>query len=335
MTRAKKTLIWLLVVSLLLLIVAYLVGNHLLGRYSRQAMSIIARRGERQGVVIKEPGFDQARISGIRTARWTDLHAVLQFPENEAFDPNRAFEVSVDQVELWLSGGGKVALEAQDIAVNSVGADATKEPPDDENSWHERIHVKRFHCQFEMELFNPLPGLINVLPELVGLMKAGATQIPVVTEGVLEFSLKGKLVKARVQVAQVEGGQTLVLSAEDLQPVSEMFDEAFTDAEIELISTYPLRAAQLFRIKDDAELTAKKAQEHDEQVPQDAYRHVLWSYLLTNKYGASFAQSVTDAHEQGDTGNTPAEREMDLQNNAIGRRYAEQKMRRNQILTHV
>lgn len=336
MTRAKKTLAGLFVALLLLLpTVAYFVGNHLLGSYSQQAMSAIAKRGKQHGVVIAEPSFEQARISGIRTARWTDLRARLQFPENEAFDPNRAFDVHVGQAELWLSGSGQVSLEASDITIDSVAADATEKPTADEDTRHERIEVQRFHCQFEMELLDPLPGLVSVLPELVGLMKAGTTQIPVVTEGVLEFSLKGELLKVRIQVAQVEGGQTLVLAADDLRPVSELFDEAFTDAEIELISTYPLRAAQLLRIKDDAESTAKSAHARDEQVPQDAYRHVLWSYLLTNRYGAAFAQRVTDAHEQGDTGNTPAERDMDFHNNAIGRRYAEQKLRRSGILTRV
>ncbi len=336
MTRAKKTLIGLLVAVLLLMPVAYFVGNHFLGAYSHRAMSAIAKRGKQHGVVIEEPSFKQANISGIRTARWTDLRARLQFPDNEAFDPNRAFDVHVGQVELWLSGSGQVSLEAHDITVDSVGAEATeKYPPETEDPRHERIRAQRFHCQFEMELLNPLPGLVNVLPELVGLMKAGATQIPVATEGELEFSLKGKLLKVRIQVAPVEGGRTLVLAADDLRPVSDLFDEAFSDAEIELISTYPLRAAQLLRIKDDAESTAKSAYESDEQVPQDAYRHVLWSYLLTNRYGAEFAERVTDAHEQGDTGNTPSEREMDIHNNSIGRRCAEQKLRRNQILTHV
>lgn len=180
-----------------------------------------------------------------------------------------------------------------------------------------------------------MPGLENILSELVELMKAGTTRVPIVAEGQLEFSLKGECRKVGIQVARVEGEQTLVLAAQDLRLVSELFDESLTDAEIELISTYPLRIAQLLRIKDDAESTAKTAKIQNEQIPQDAYRHVLWSFLLTNKYGAAFAQRVTDAHEQGDTGNTPAEREMDYHNNAIGRQYAEQKVRRNRLLKRV
>lgn len=330
MTRTKKILACLLVVLLLLMLTAYFVGNHLLDGYSRQAMTAIAKRSKRHGVVIEKPSFQQARISGFKTARWTDVRARLSFPQNDAFDPNQVFDVRVGQAELWLSGDGQVTLEARDVTIDSL---SEEDAADD--SLHERIRVQQFRCQFDMELFNPLPGLESVLPELVGLMKAGATQIPILAEGELEFSLQEKPVKVRVRVDEVEGGQSLVLDTEDLRPLSDMFDEALTDAEIELISTYPLRVPQLLRIKEDAESTAEAAKASDQQVPQDAYRHVLWSFLLTNEYDAAFAQQVTDAHEEGDTGNTPAERDMDYNNNAIGRRFSQQKVRRNQILARV
>lgn len=107
MTRAKKILgCSLIALLLLLLLVAYFVGNHLLDGYSRQAFPVLAKRSKRHGVIIEEPSFEQARISGIRTARWTNLRARIQFPQSEAFDPNRVFDVHVGQAELWLTGGG-------------------------------------------------------------------------------------------------------------------------------------------------------------------------------------------------------------------------------------
>ncbi|WP_238314615.1 DUF6973 domain-containing protein, partial [Methylobacterium crusticola] len=75
-------------------------------------------------------------------------------------------------------------------------------------------------------------------------------------------------------------------------------------------------------IKDYAETTAHNAHAKDRTIPEDAYRHVLWSYLLTKEFGPAFASRVTDAHEQGPTGNTPKERKQDYHNNAVGRRYA-------------
>ena len=62
--------------------------------------------------------------------------------------------------------------------------------------------------------------------------------------------------------------------------------------------------------------------QHDPAVPEDAFRHVLWSYLLTREYGVDFSMKVTDAHEEGRTENTRDEKLMDINNNRIGRNYA-------------
>ena len=336
MTRAKKLLSYSLIALLGLLLVAYLTANWLLDSYSREALPALAQRAERQGVVISDPQFAHARIAGVRTARWTDLAGQLQFSHSDAFDPDQTFEVHVGQADLWLLGGGQATLEARDISVDSTDTSA-EEPgaPANAPTQREQIRAERFRCQFELDLFHPLPSLEQTLPELMRLLQAGATQMPVETEGTLEFTLKNTPVKARIRVDQIEGGQALVIVPEDLRPISKLFDEALTEAETELIATYPLRVAKLLRIKDDAETTSEAAKRRDDQVPQDAYRHVLWSFLLTRQYGAPFAERVTDAHEQGDTGNTPAEREMDLHNNAIGRRWAEQDLRRKQILERV
>lgn len=336
MTRTKKILSYSLFALLALLLVAYLTANWLLDSYSRKALPVLAQRANRQGVVISEPSFDRARIAGIRTARWTNLAGEVQFTQSEAFEPDKTFAVHVGQADLWLSGGGQATLEAHDITVDSLDDSADESGGSvDAQTQGEQIRAERFRCQFELDVFHPLPSLQQTLPELMRLIQSGATPMPVETEGVLEFTLKKAPVQVRIRVDQVEGGHALVIVPEDLRPVSERFDEALTEAEIELIATYPLRVAQLLRIKDDAETTAANAKKGDDQVPQDAYRHVLWSFLLTRQYGAPFAERVTDAHEQGDTGNTPAESEMDYHNNAIGRRWAEQNLRRNEILSRV
>jgi len=72
----------------------------------------------------------------------------------------------------------------------------------------------------------------------------------------------------------------LTLDPVDLQPISALFEEHLTTAEMERIANDPLRTPRLLRIKDDAKSTASKAHQRDDQVPQDAYRHVLWSCLL-------------------------------------------------------
>jgi RHS repeat-associated protein len=50
----------------------------------------------------------------------------------------------------------------------------------------------------------------------------------------------------------------------------------------------------------------------------DAFRHCYWSCCMAQRIGASAAQNIGDAHEE-DEDNPKCEKEMDLNNNAIGR----------------
>ena len=94
------------------------------------------------------------------------------------------------------------------------------------------------------------------------------------------------------------------------------------DFPIDIIIKNPTKAERIAEITSYAILTASSARKKDLAVPQDAYRHVLWSYLLTKEFGEQFAKKVTDAHEIGAHWNTEADHIMDYKNNEVGRRYA-------------
>jgi hypothetical protein len=74
-------------------------------------------------------------------------------------------------------------------------------------------------------------------------------------------------------------------------------------------------------ITKKAQKVSKEAKAQDPSFPEDAYRHVTWSYLLAKTFGADFAKRITDSHETLD-GNTENERLMDYHNNAVAREFA-------------
>lgn len=55
----------------------------------------------------------------------------------------------------------------------------------------------------------------------------------------------------------------------------------------------------------------------------DAFRHTYWNALMTQKYGADWTGDFTTAHE-GTGANSPHREAMDLHNNELGRKLAEQ-----------
>ena len=99
-------------------------------------------------------------------------------------------------------------------------------------------------------------------------------------------------------------------------------DKKMSEAEIELMSKHPDEWDDLAKIALTARERSEEAYNKDNNVPRDAYNHVLWSYLLTKKYGSEFAEEVTNAHEEGDNENTAFEHAMDYKNNENGRKYA-------------
>ena len=340
MTRTKKILLGLFALFCVLVVAIYLGVNYLLGSYSQQFLEALAKRGKNRGVIITEPHFRSTSITGLRSAKWQGLYAELQFPGSESFDEQKLFETRAGRIDGWLEGGDSIALVARDVDIEiTLPAVADDQQSGGDSTSHERVTVNRLQCGFPMSLSNPMPGLQSALVQIVQLIREGSTTMPILANGRLEFELKQSPVQVGLKVVQTSGkserGYKLVLSSVDLKNISGQFEEPLTDAEVELLANNPLRAAQLLRIKDDAESTAADANAADESVPQDAYRHVLWSFLLTKKYGAQFAEEVTDSHEEGDTGNTPAEREMDYRNNEVGRTYADRKIRRANILSEL
>ena len=110
----------------------------------------------------------------------------------------------------------------------------------------------------------------------------------------------------------------------DVRRISKMLHEELTETETRLVSTHPFLAPALFKTRNYARTRSEAAHAKDATVPEKAYRHLLWSFLLTKEFGPGFAQQVTDSHEIGAVKpNTEAEHRMDYNNNKVGRCYAQ------------
>ncbi|MFD2158273.1 DUF6973 domain-containing protein [Rubritalea tangerina] len=126
------------------------------------------------------------------------------------------------------------------------------------------------------------------------------------------------------------GKRALRFKVEDLEQIRDKAQLNVSDAMLEILATYPLRAPVIMYLSDDARKRAKEKKVANSQFPEDAYRHVNWSYELTKVFGGGFAKLVTDAHETLD-GNTKQERLMDYHNNAVAREFALSGVARNQL----
>jgi hypothetical protein len=148
------------------------------------------------------------------------------------------------------------------------------------------------------------------------------------------LQMRGKQAQAYLYTVQDAEGTRLRFESKDIQKAAETFALELSPDEAEIIALYPVRAPVIMRLTSEAKTTARDTHKRNATAPEDAYRHVLWSYLLTRQFDADFAQKVTDAHEILPT-NTRDERRMDFINNRIGRGYALSGIPQDRILSLV
>lgn len=101
--------------------------------------------------------------------------------------------------------------------------------------------------------------------------------------------------------------------------------EELNDAEKELAKSDYIAA---YQVNEARKITAEYiddvygAQNDRDNTQVNAYRHAMWNAIMTDKMGAEKAKKFADAHEQFPD-NPYASKQMDLHNNALGRKIAQ------------
>ncbi len=185
-----------------------------------------------------------------------------------------------------------------------------------------------------IRLKDPQAGLKLMMQKLSNVFDEKQVDPNVDVRANVTLNVRDKQAQAHLYTVRDENGASLRFEEKDIRNMADTFDIELSDEEVAIIARYPVRAPVIMRITSDAKESSKEAHRRDSSVPEDAYRHVLWSFLLTQKYGPEFAETVTDAHETLPT-NTAAERAMDFHNNRVGRNFAQQGVKRERILSLV
>jgi hypothetical protein len=217
-----------------------------------------------------------------------------------------------------------MTVEGLNLALNNKYSMSRSE--EDRPAWG-RVEVRGLTLFFQLDFLKPWEissQLSWIFKNIVDLLNEGRCSLALTFSGVSTFSVRGKPFTAELRTELEDWETIIVMDEADVRVISQEFDlrKPLTSAEVKLLSRNPLRAPRLIKIKQFARAVSTGEHEKDPAVPEDAYRHVLWSYLLTREYGPDFAKKVTDAHEEGRTGNTRDERLMDINNNRVGRDYA-------------
>lgn len=301
-------------------------SGYLLGAATRAGERRLARIAAEHGVEVLAVSHRAVGLRWPASIRWEGLS--LQGRVFGGGSPllRDGFALGVDSATVTLESFGD-----REISVSLAGLLlTTREGARPEHApgapWIESLSGSAFSVRAPLDLLRPAKAasqLREILSDLRQLARTGRCALPVAFEGTVSFPFRGTTT-TRIRVVREGAESVLTMDEEDLLALSGRLGLKLplTHHEVTLLARHPLRVPRLLALRDAARAQAEQERNRDGSFPEDAYRHVLWSYTLVKTFGERFAAQVTDAHERGITGNTEAERLMDLSNNNLGRWYA-------------
>jgi hypothetical protein len=138
-----------------------------------------------------------------------------------------------------------------------------------------------------------------------------------------------KSVPARIYTERRGDEFRLRFDKKDVRAVAKELNMQLSESQIDMVSYFPVRVPLIAAITGRARTISRRYYNGDHW-KQDALRHTLWSYMLTEAFGPQFASFATDAQE-AKPGNEYFERLMDFNNNAVGRAYVQEKVKLEDI----
>ncbi len=329
----KKLLAFLFGVLLILGAGLYFASGVILARVSNKMIDYIVGNVKIPNLEYTRPIFSSVRLSSLTAVTWADVSLDARLMRNEALRTADEISLKIGEMTIRME-----SFSERTILISFEGLSAvTKETGPGwgvagagtrmEDGFLEIVLiVKGFRMADILAQFSTLKEEIRRFSLL------GVTKIPIAFSATVMFEIQGKPCAAKILVETKGDEYRLVMDKNDLTKVAALLTgKKPNPIDIEVIARNPMKAPLLMKIRDKAETAALLAVQQDPKFPEDAYRHTLWSYLLTRAYGEQFAKEVTDAHEAyADEEELQKMGRMswesasyqDLVNNAVGRQYA-------------
>ncbi len=339
----KKLAVFLLSLIVISGIGLYLASGAILTKVSDKMVDYVAANAQNHSFEYIRPTYGSVKLSSLNAVTWTDISVNAGLVRDQA---KTGEDITLKMAEMKVSMDD---FSNQTFLINADGISATlKEKGDKVDSPHSVSSIEDGYLEMQLSLngFSKdaiVEQLRTLKEELKKLSTLGVTKIPVTFSATAKFQIQNKPFVAKFSVSGEGEEYRLAIDKNDLQKiVAQLPGPKPNPAEIELIARNPFKVSVLTEIRDKAATTAKLAFKKDPKISEDAYRHTLWSYLLTKTYGEEFAKQVTDAHEayaDEEEMSKPLDFSVasyqDLVNNGVGRQYALKNYKESEILQRV
>ncbi len=313
-----KRFIIALVVFLSLSVVAFVGGNYAVEQAADKFIAELKPKLESKGVLIENFSYGDISINSPKSIKIknVDLNFTLKKEEFGDNSYTANFKASYLIVKLASISDVSGTFAINNFSIYIEPDDKRVEKP------FGKIQNATFRCGIPISLRNPEEDTRTVLREVEKLFDKNSAQ-RLELNGNVQLGIAGKEVGIGLTTKQHAGADSVSLrfNKDDIFAASKEFELELTEKEAEVIANYPSKVPVMLRITREAKHKSHDLGRNDPTFPEDAFRHIYWSYHLTRALGPELAKEITDAHETA-AGNTQKERLMDYHNNEVGRNLA-------------
>ncbi len=323
-----KTIIKTTLFLLVLFLVAYFSANYVLRKVAIKAIATLQPRLEQKGIVVENFNYSSVRMNSFNSCAVSDVD--LAFYLNRKMYGKEFFKASFKAKTLTIRfadfNNPSFFFSFNEFSLFIHENDARKTFGKLENG-----HMK---TRIPFYLKTPEESARNILAEVKTLFNENKTSMDIEIKTDVLLGIDDKEIKVGLFTERNGSFTYLKFNHEDILEAAKNFDLDLAEKEAEIIASYPSKVPAMIKITRDAKKYSVLEKSKNSSFPEDALRHIYWSYHLTREFGPVLAKEITDAHETA-IGNTEKEHLMDYHNNEVARKYAQETLSIEEIKNRV
>ena len=310
----------------LLVLAGYIAANFVLKKMGPKALEEIRAQLDQKGIEVKQFEYEDIQINSYNSAELQNVS--LEFQLDKKVYGNRSYTAQFRAESV----SARLANLNNPVLFFTLDNFSIIIEPEDKTATRVFAKLNDGNLQTGMPLYleSPFESAKAIIADIEQLFREDYTL------GKLSFTAKtllgidNKELDVRMFTERKNDTTFLRFDKNDIRHISNEVDLDLVDAEIEVIARHPSKVPAMIKITMQAKLLSGMEKAQNPQFPEDAFRHLYWSYHLTREFGPKLAKEITDAHETA-PGNTQNERLMDYHNNEVARMLARQKLTTAQL----
>lgn len=315
---------------LAIFLIAYFSANYVLRKMAVKVVAELKPRLEQKGIMIENLNYNNIVLNSYNSCAINDID--LDFYLNKKMYDTKSFKAKFNARSITVRFADFndpsffFAFKDFSLFIEPEKKSAKKPFGKLENGY--------LKSRIPLHLKYPVESAKEILNEIKILFRENRTPMDLEIKVDAFLGIDDKEVKVGLYTQRIDAETFLKFSEEDILKAAKVFDLNLSQKEAEIIADQPSRVPTLIKITRDAKRLSAFEKSKDASFPEDAYKHIYWSYTLARQFGPDLAKEITDAHETIPN-NTENERKMDYHNNELGRKYAAEKLSSHELKNRV